>query len=200
MSKDQVALLLIGYQNDYFASNGALHPVVEDGVRKNRVLDHTIELIRSTHQAGGLVINLPILFSPEYDELNNPTGVLKMLKDHGAFIRGTEGGKIIPEFSEFEDYMLDLYGKTGFNSFLGTNLDEKLQEKNISEVAIAGVITSLCIDSTGRAALDRGYKVTVLSDASSGRSDMEHSFYCNDIFPSYGQVETVSEFIHRQAA
>lgn len=53
---------------------------------------------------------------------------------------------------------------------------------------LAGVITSICIDSTGRSIFDRGHRATILSDCTSGRTTAEQEFYCQKIFPLYAEV------------
>ena len=53
---------------------------------------------------------------------------------------------------------------------------------------LAGAVTSICIDSTGRSAFDRNYKVVVLSDCTTGRTVLEQDFYCDKIFPLYAEV------------
>jgi hypothetical protein len=50
------------------------------------------------------------------------------------------------------------------------------------------MVTSLCIDSTGRAAYERGYSVTVLSDCCSARTPAEQEFFCKTVFPLYAGV------------
>jgi WS/DGAT/MGAT family acyltransferase len=63
----------------------------------------------------------------------------------------------------------------------------------VNDVLVAGMITSLCIDSTGRAAYERGYSVTVLSDCTSARTPAEQDFFCSNIFPLYGAVASSSD-------
>ena len=63
-----------------------------------------------------------------------------------------------------------------------------LRDKGITRVLLAGMVTSLCIDSTGRAAYERGYSVTVLSDCTSSRTATEQDFFCSTVFPLYGEV------------
>ena len=53
---------------------------------------------------------------------------------------------------------------------------------------LARAITSVCIDSTGRAATERGYRVTVLSDCTVGRTPFEQEFFCREILPLYADV------------
>ena len=57
------------------------------------------------------------------------------------------------------------------------------------------MVTSLCIDSTGRAAYERGYDVTILSDCSSARTDTEHQFFCDNVFPLYGRAATSADVL-----
>ena len=139
------------------------------------------------------MINLPILFSPDYHELNNPSGLLELIKQVGAFRRNSPGGEVSPEILAFGDRVMHLEGKTGFNAFLGTNLEETLQEHGIEHVILAGVVTSVCLDSTGRAASEKGLSVTIASDCTAGRSQTEQEFYCENIFPLYANVATMSE-------
>ena len=198
MNSERFAILLIGFQNDYFAKDGVLHAVIESNVRDNRVLEHTIGLLEAVKTTDAPLINLPILFSPDYDELSNPVGLMENIRSLGAFRRDTQGGRTIPEFDAFGDRITNLHGKTGFNAFLGTGLEDHLKKHGVSEVVLTGVVTSVCIDSTARAASERGYAVTILSDASGGRSEMEHSFYCGDVFPLYARVETCAGFLQRK--
>ena len=196
----KTALLLIGYQRDYFAEDGILHSVIEDCVEENRVLQHTLQLLDAVAPSSIPVVNLPILFSPDYHEIPNATGLLAKIREVGAFRRDTEGGKVIDEFTRYGDRITHLHGKTGFNAFLGTGLDDYLEERGVEEVVLAGVVTSVCIDSTGRAASELGYRVTILADASAGRSSTEHEFYCDSVFSLYGRVETTDAFLQRIGA
>jgi nicotinamidase-related amidase len=86
-------------------------------------------------------------------------------------------------------------GKVGFNAFSSTTLDEVLRQRGISDVLVAGMVTSLCIDSTGRAAYERGYAVTVLSDCTSARTPQEQDFFCQTIFPLYGRAATSMQIL-----
>lgn len=187
-SATRTALLLIGFQNDYFAPDGAMHAVIEENARENDVLENTGRILSALSASDTPIINLPIHFSPSYEELVRPTGLLAAIRDAGAFRRDTEGGKTIPEILAYGDRVQHLSGKTSFNAFLGTNLEEHLREAGVEHVIVTGVVTSVCIDSTARAAAERGFSVTIVRDASAGRNATEHEFYCDSIFPLYAQV------------
>ncbi len=51
------------------------------------------------------------------------------------------------------------------NSFLETPLEETLRAEGVDEVVVCGMMTSMCVDATARAAADLGFAVTVVHDA-----------------------------------
>jgi nicotinamidase-related amidase len=55
--------------------------------------------------------------------------------------------------------------KTYCNAFQETDLDLKLRANGINNIVICGMQTEYCIDTTVRAAFERGYGLTVVSDA-----------------------------------
>ena len=111
----------------------------------------------------------------------------------GLALSGTKGADTIPELLALGDRVIYVSGKVGFNGFSNTELDQVLKQRGIKNVMLAGMVTSLCIDSTGRAAYERGYHVTVLSDCTSARTRTEQDFFCNNVFPLYGSVLAGSE-------
>ncbi|MBL4651851.1 MAG: isochorismatase family protein [Flavobacteriales bacterium] len=68
-------------------------------------------------------------------------------------------------------------------------------EDGITDVVIAGVVCSICIDSTRRSAFERGYKITMLNDCISGRTVFEQKFYCENVFPLYDNVIDSKSFL-----
>ncbi|MBI4635517.1 MAG: cysteine hydrolase [Candidatus Rokubacteria bacterium] len=50
-------------------------------------------------------------------------------------------------------------------SFTGTGLEEALRARGVERLVVSGFMTQMCVDTTTREAAHRGFKVTVLSDA-----------------------------------
>jgi len=188
MDTNKTAVVFIGYQNDYFAKNGVLHEIIEESSRITGVLDNTVALIEHLKSTPVLMLSTPIAFTHDYSELVEPVGILQTIKEKKAFQANTEGVQTITELRQFGDRITEIVGKRGLNAFSNTTLDEVLQQQGITELVLAGVVVSLCIDSTGRAAAEKGYKVSILSDCTSGRTVFEHDFYCDNIFSIYGKV------------
>jgi nicotinamidase-related amidase len=185
---------LIGFQNEYFSPDGALYGFLEGGPR---LLANTVELVERLRSEPILIVDTPIIFTPDYRELVEPTGILKAVKELGAFKAGTLGSETIPEIRRLGKRIVEVPGKRGLNAFSNTDLDELLKRRGITAVALAGVKTSLCIDSTGRSAYDNGYQVLILSDCIAGTDEFEQKFYCEKIFPLYAEVIDHGQFLRR---
>lgn len=77
--------------------------------------------------------------------------------------KGTVGGEIHPDVAPAGDELV--LTKAEPNSFLGTGLQERLQALEIDDLIVIGMMSSMCVDATARAALDLGYPVSVVPAA-----------------------------------
>ena len=188
MNPKDMAVVFVGYQNDYFAKDGILRGVVEEPHRVDEVLGNTLAFIKAVRDSQITLISTPIVLAPDYRAMAEPIGILNSMKEFGAFKEGSVGAQTIPEMTAFGERILYVTGKVGFNAFSQTSLETLLKERAIKNVLVCGMVTSLCIDSTGRAAYERGLSVTIMADCTSGRSAAEHQFYCENIFPLYGRA------------
>ena len=188
MQAETTAAILVGYQNDYFAADGIVRAILDDPYRLDAVLANTVAFLRAVADTPMLLVATPILLRPDASELGIPGGIIRDLAALGAFREGAHGGDPVPEIAAFGDRIIEVPGNAGFNAFVGTSLADVLDAHGTRDVVIAGVLSSLCVDSTGRAAYERRFGVTVLTDCTAGRTSTEHDFYCGNIFPIYGRT------------
>lgn len=79
-----------------------------------------------------------------------------------ALVRGEAGTEIAPPLVTAPvDHVVY---KTRHSAFFGTELDDLLRTAGIDTVALCGLATNYCCDSTARDALHRDYRLVVLSD------------------------------------
>ncbi|WP_213609461.1 cysteine hydrolase [Pseudoalteromonas sp.] len=182
------ALLLIGFQNDYFSKQGILNPLINESSHITGVLDNTFKLIESHGDKFKAIISTPICFTNDYSELINPVGILSAIKEAGAFKEGTFGAQEIDQIKALSHIITTIPGKRGLNAFSNTKLENFLRKLNIDHIVLSGTVTSICIDSTGRSAHEKGFNVTVLTDCTSSRTPFEQQFYCENVFPLYANV------------
>ncbi|MBR59301.1 MAG: isochorismatase [Myxococcales bacterium] len=199
MESAKTAVIMVGYQNDYFAEDGILRGVIEESDRTNRVMENSLALVDTLKDTDAVLIQTPIIFTEDYRELVNPVGILKAIQDVKAFRAGTSGAEVVSSFKSYGDRIVTVEGKRGLNAFSNTELDEVLEKNGVEHVVLAGAVTSICIDSTGRAAHERNYRVSVLSDCTASRTPLEQEFYCENVFPLYADVITSNELLAQLA-
>lgn len=191
------ALVLIGYQEDFFVPGRTLHDRIEDNGRIPQVLANTVELIEQLASSEVVIVSTPLVFTADYSEILAPVGILADIKAVGAFQFGSPGSDGVAELSRFAGRITEISGKRGLDAFVNTGLDDALRQRGITDVVLAGALTSVCVDSTGRSAFERGYRVTVLSDCTFGRTHFEHRYYCEHVFPLYAGVIDSTELRRR---
>jgi nicotinamidase-related amidase len=54
--------------------------------------------------------------------------------------------------------------KTTFGAFNSSNLDDVLRHMGVSTLAVVGISTNCCVETTARDAADRGYAVVIVAD------------------------------------
>ena len=85
----------------------------------------------------------------------------------GAFDRSQDRGQIIGVVAPLEGEMV--IEKPRPNAFSSTTLQESLETLGRQQVILAGFMTHMCVSSTARAALDLGYRTTIVTAATATR-------------------------------
>jgi len=68
----------------------------------------------------------------------------------------------------------DTYLKTRYSAFSNPALEARLKTDRVTQLALAGVKTDLCVESTARAAFDLGWDTFVAVDATAARTEAQH--------------------------
>jgi nicotinamidase-related amidase len=135
-------LLVIDIQRDYFPGGG--FPLVEPEAAAEKAR-HVLESFRRQ--------SLPIVHMQHvWDEPD------------AAFMRpGTEGIEIHPLVAPADGE--PVLQKTAPNSFVETPLEAELRARDVDDLVVVGMMTSMCVTSTVRAAAELGFEVTLVHDA-----------------------------------
>lgn len=173
-------LILIDIQRDYFP--GGRFPLVGPEAAAERAA----VLLRSFRDRGLPVIHV------RHESLG---------ADAGFLAAGTDGARPHPAVEPAGDEIV--VTKHHPNAFRETDLADRLAAG--SPLVVAGMMTSMCVDATVRAASDRGYSVTVAGDACAA-PDLEyvgtrvagadvHAAFLAALGSAYAEVRTVDEII-----
>jgi nicotinamidase-related amidase len=89
----------------------------------------------------------------------------------------------------------DTVTKERWGAFHGTDLRDYLRERGATQVVMAGVATSIGVESTARCAYDLGYNVTLATDAMTDRDVDAHRYSIEKIFPRLGECGTAGDVL-----
>lgn len=68
-----------------------------------------------------------------------------------------------------------IFAKSVNSAFIGTNLEEKLREKNIDTLMMIGLTTNYCVSTSVRMAGNLGFNTYVVSDATAAFDTVDHN-------------------------
>ena len=133
-------LLIVDIQNDYFP--GGAYPLVGS----TEAAAAAASVLAAFRSAGDPVVHVQHIWDAPDAPFMRP---------------GTPGVEIHPLVAPAPGETV--VTKASPNSFVGTNLDQLLDRDGT--VVVMGMMTSMCVDSTVRAAADAGYTVELVHDA-----------------------------------
>jgi nicotinamidase-related amidase len=109
-------------------------------------------------------------------------------------------GPLAPDYSELENGLDQrandiLITKRQWGAFFGTDLDLQLRRRRVTGIVLAGIATSLGVESTARQAFEHGYNVTVAIDAVTDLNADAHARSLDWIFPMLGELGATDEIL-----
>jgi ureidoacrylate peracid hydrolase len=174
------ALLVIDMQNSFCDPAGAMYaPFGEPMFEIDRVVASTAEVVDAARTAGTPVIFTRHQYRPGHADFGPLfPQYLELLKTVGGLLGGTWDVEVIKELAPTDrDLVVD---KARLDGFHGTSLDSLLRGMAAQRIAVVGVMTNACVETTIRAAAMRDYQVTLLSDCTTTKeqSHLDMSLTC----------------------
>jgi nicotinamidase-related amidase len=139
---------------------------VKEVAEEVHLLENLRAILAAVRQAG-----IQILFVPhrrwepgDYEDWDHPNPSQLAIQKRQTFAKGTWGGEWHPDFVlQPGDIMVkEHWAQSGFAN---TDLDFQLKQHGITHVIAVGLLANTCIESTSRFAMELGYHVTLVRDA-----------------------------------
>ncbi|AWW42267.1 isochorismatase [Streptomyces sp. AS58] len=160
------AVLLVDPYNDFISEGGKAWPRVESVAQQVGLLDNLRAVVGAARATGVQVVFVPHRrWEPgDYETWDHPNPTQVSIMERHSFARGTWGGEFHPDFQpQPEDVVVhEHWAQSGFAN---TDLDMRLKQRGITHVVAIGLLANTCIESTGRFAMELGYHVTLVRDA-----------------------------------
>jgi nicotinamidase-related amidase len=175
------AIVVIDLQKGIVSMAGNPHPVP-------MVVANCVRLLAAGRAAGAQAVLVHVGYSADgRDALRMPVDETWQA---GAPVR-PDWSELIPELDRQPGDVVIF--KHQWGAFYGTDLDLQLRRRGITTVVMCGIATEFGVESTARAAYERGYAVVFAEDAMTGRRAHESSV--RNIFPRLGRIRTTAEIV-----
>ncbi|WP_028578072.1 cysteine hydrolase family protein [Desulfomicrobium escambiense] len=185
------ALLIIDMQNDFAVPGGtcevpgahATIPAIRRVLLRFRELGLPVFHVVREYRADGSDVEITRLAA---------------LKEKDMVVPGTPGVRIVPGLEpEAGEYRIV---KPRFSAFMFTELDLILRRKGITHLAVTGTQLPFCLRATLFDGLCLGYRMTLITDASSSRTEEIHHANIRDIRDAGMDCVSVDEYLRGLAA
>lgn len=148
---DKKALLVMNMQKDFLNDDGHL-PVAREQVQL--LLETANEVITRTNAAGIDVVYIG-------NEFDRKDWLANLFRKYAA-IKGQPGTALDSRLQVVNNNYFD---QTRPDAFSNPRLQQWLKQRGITHLIVVGVFAAWCVSSTALSAKNRGYQVTVLTDA-----------------------------------
>ena len=180
MKPETTALIVIDMQRDFCSPGGYADHAGMNISSMQAVVSKVQALLQAARAAGLLVVHTREGHPPDMADCS--PAKLQRSVEAGApigsvgplgrlLIQGEYGHDFVDELQPLPDETV--IDKPGYGAFHTTRLASVLATRHIEQLIVCGVTTEVCVHSTLREAVDRGYRCTTVGDATAA-SQAEH--------------------------
>ena len=180
LAVEKTALLVIDMQRDFLDPRGYAAKAGLDIEPLQAAIGPVSRLLDAARAAGLMIVHTREGHVPDLSDC--PPYKLARSRNAGAEI-GSAGplGRLLVRGEPGHDFIDDLrpaageivIDKPGYSAFAHTDLDHRLRVRGIDTLLLSGITTEVCVSSTLRDAVDRGYQCITIGDAcASGSRDL----------------------------
>jgi len=106
---------------------------------------------------------------------------------------GPDWAELVPELgAQPQDIRVS---KKTWGAFTGTGLEAALRERGVTQIVLAGISTSIGVESTVRQAQELGFNLTLAVDAMTDLNEQAHANSLARIFPRLGETGTTKDIV-----
>jgi len=194
--KEVTALLVIDPYNDFISEGGKVWDRLKIVAEANGCIPHMLQVLGAAREA-----RLRVFYAMhhryrrgDYETWKYIAPIQKAGWSHKVFEYGTWGGEIRSEFAPQpgEIVAIEHWCSSGFAN---TDLDLQLKRHGVHQLIVIGLIAHTCVEATVRYAVELGYEVTVVKDATSDYSDEEMHAALDVNIPNYASAIVTTDQI-----
>jgi nicotinamidase-related amidase len=193
LEASETALLIIDMQRDFCDEGGYIASMGYDIAPVRKIMPNVRQVRDAVTAWGGRVVLTREGHRPDLSDLppikawRSRIGGVEV-GTRGplgrVLVRGEAGWEIVPELAPRPGEII--IDKPGYSAFYATDLERILTAKSVRRLIFTGVTTDVCVHSTLRSAVDRGYECVLVEDGCAATAMENHRAAVNTIMTEGG--------------
>jgi nicotinamidase-related amidase len=187
----RTGVLLVDPLNDFLADEGKLWPRIAEVAREVDLRAHLSELVTTARE-----VDVPVFYVPHhrwtpglYESFSHPNPSQRSVDKHQLFAQDAFGGDWYPPLrpEPSDTVVVQHWAQSGFAN---TDLEMRLRQRSVDHVIVIGLLANTCIETTAKYAMELGFHVSLVTDATAAFSSelMRAAHELNG--PTYAHVIT----------
>ncbi|MFB6236272.1 MAG: cysteine hydrolase family protein [Halopenitus sp.] len=171
LDPDSTAVLITDPQIDFLKPESVVWDKVGETVEENAVVDK-LRRLREAAREG----DIPVIYSPheyedaEYEEWQHLNTIDQIMFDTRMFDVAGDGADFVPEL-EPDDNTFVLSPHKQLSGFWSNDVQTQLRQRGIDTLVLAGMSANLCVESHLRDAVENGFEVLAVTDATAAAGE-----------------------------
>jgi ureidoacrylate peracid hydrolase len=185
LSPAHSAVMVIDMQNDFCAENGYVETVVgKDATACRAVAPEIMALVGAAREHG-----VPVFWiKANYDPDRLPEGMLAKQREKSSDICCGTGSWGIDFYGVAPSSVEPVIEKHSYSAFAGTDVEQQLRARDVKTLVFAGVQTNVCVESSLRDAVCRGFYTVLASDCVASHTLPLHEATLKNVQFLFGDV------------
>ncbi|WP_050568506.1 cysteine hydrolase [Vibrio jasicida] len=193
------AIFFTDPQNGFYSEDSPIADLVQPLIKNNNTVKHQQELLRAARSVGMKVFYSPHMYTMnDYKNWDKEAlnGIDRVMFNNKLFIEGTKSHDWYPPLAPDKDTII-MNPHKGLSNFQTGDANIQLRMHGIDTLIMGGMAANMCVESHARDAIEHGFKVIIVSDATAAAGQMaQDAAYTNYEFIG-NEVVTTSEIINR---
>lgn len=179
------AVMVIDMQNDFCAEAGYVEKVVGKDVSACRAVAPRVMALVEAARAHGVPV---YWIKANYDPERLPEGMRVKQQEKSRVVccgTGSWGNEFYGVTAAHGEAVIE---KSSYSAFAGTDVEEQLRASGVRTVVFAGVQTNVCVESSLRDAVCRGFYAVLASDCVASHTLPLHDATLKNVQFLFGDV------------
>ena len=194
---ETIAMFVTDPQNDFLSKESPAWGLVGPTVIRNRVVEKEKKLKALAKELGVPVFYSTHMYTPQdFANWKSLNGIDKVMFENKMFAQGTWGHDYHPDLKPDSNTVV-MNPHKGLSNFWSGDAVIQLRQYGVETLIMYGMSANMCVESHARDAIENGFDVIIIADATAGAGDAAYEAALTNYEFLAHEVVTTKQIIKR---